>query len=230
MENAPQQLDTYLPEDEIQITPEQFSGPEAMKDYIFNKRMEALLIKDYAESLEEVTDDEEFTQSFIQELIEGGYSDDELHSVLSLPFELRTKMFKRLYQEFEESGSVTEVVKNFVERLAKYSYRIGFHTSPFEIRPDAEGNWTIKGSENDHRDNDLSRAYYSLKYRHLYKKKNPRFIYVVRADPETHKTDGNWWRGSELSVVAQVPFDQVVDYVESTYKEKAAPASDAEAA
>ncbi len=59
-------------------------------------------------------------------------------------------------------------------------------------------------------------AYYSTKYRHIYKKKHPKFIYIVRTDPSTHKTDGNWSRSDSLSVITRIPFEQVVQIVEST--------------
>ena len=59
-------------------------------------------------------------------------------------------------------------------------------------------------------------AYYSTKYRHLFRKKNPIFVYIVRTEPTAHKTDGTWSRAGSLSIVARVPFREVIDYVEST--------------
>ena len=76
--------------------------------------------------------------------------------------------------------------------------------------------WDIKGTEKDHRDDDRNMAYYSTKYRHLFKKKGPKFVYIVRTEPQTHKTDGNWSRAGKLSVVTRVPFEEVFEYVEKT--------------
>ncbi len=96
---------------------------------------------------------------------------------------------------------------------------MGYHTSPHDIKPDDSGHWNIKGFEQDHRDSDLSKAYYSTKYRHLFKKRDPKFIYIVGTDPHTHGTDGNWSRAGMLSIVARVPFSDVVEYVENTARD-----------
>jgi len=71
-------------------------------------------------------------------------------------------------------------------------------------------------------------AYFSTQYRHLFKKRHPKFIYIVRVDPKTAKTDGNWSRVDSLSVIARVPFEKVWQYVESTIKERTAPGESGE--
>ena len=145
------------------------------------------------------------------------FNDEDISATLSLPHELR----ERKFTEFENAlKNHTSTPKDLIEKMvkvsSKYNFGIGYHTSPNEIRPDENGHWSIKGTESDHRDGDRAMAYYSKKYRHLFKKKNPQFVYIVRTEPDTHKSDGNWSRATELSIVTSVPFKDVFEYVEKT--------------
>ena len=135
-------------------------------------------------------------------------------SALSLPKELRERWFARFMEEVEGGSDPQEVAKEYIEAIAKRKYNIGFHTSPFDIKPNLEtGRWTIKGTEKDHRDGDRVMAYYSKKYNHLYKKDGSKYIYVVRTDPE-YQTDQNWSRADSLSVIMRMPLKKVIDFVE----------------
>jgi len=148
------------------------------------------------------------------------YSDEEVVGAISLPYQLRQETFKR-FANMISSGEKTseEVIRNLVEGSKKYGFGVGYHTSPKDIRPNSQTNeWFIKGTENDHRDSDLSRAYYSSRFRHLYKAKEVGYIYAIRTHPED-RTDGNWSRASSLSVIMRVPFKEVYDYVTQTVRE-----------
>lgn len=195
---------------------------EGTKDQIFKERMTTLVSMDFREALENVTEDDEFANEIVDLLLSGGYSQGEVLATISVPFELRERQFGHLYSQAEQLGSTEAALREYVKYNFGKGYSIGFHTSPFEILPDKDGHWIVLGKENDHRDSDLSRAYYSTEYRHLYKKSNSRFIYVIRTEPESHRTDGNWSRGGKLSIVTKVPISDAVDYVEETFKKKTA--------
>jgi hypothetical protein len=116
------------------------------------------------------------------------------------------------------------VVKSYIEKTAARKFSIGFHTSPRDIKPDDETQqWTILGSEKDHRDDDRLMAYYSTQYRHLFKKDGSKFIYVVRTYADNNKTDGNWSREDSLSVIMRIPLQEAVSFVESTARNDKAP-------
>lgn len=196
-----------------------FSSLEEIKDYLFDEFLKQNLLDDFVDSLVEYFDETEIQvfREVMHKLPENSFT-----SLLSLPYELRPRAFSRLREVVDDGGDLASLIENLAELSTKGGYSIGYHTSPIDIRPDESGRWEIKGTENDHRDNDIPMAYYSSKYRHLFKKKNPRFVYLIRSDQMNHKTDGNWSRGASLSVIARVPFEKVTSYVENTANEKAA--------
>jgi hypothetical protein len=203
------------------FTPETISG---IKDMLFDEYMKQQLIEDFFNELLEYVDDNDV------DVMKGAlaqYSDEDVYAAISLPKELRERQFTSFYDKISAGKNPKEVMGEFVSMSAKYGFGVGYHTSAADIKPDdTTGRWEIIGREHDHRDNDLARAYYSSHYRHLYspkdhqlyvKKQHPQFIYIVRTEP-THKTDGNWSRASRLSIIARVPYQDVVSYVESTTK------------
>lgn len=189
---------------------------ESMKDELFDQYLKQQLIEDFFENLEEYLDEDD-VDSMRGELAK--YDDQEIYSTLSLPHELRNRKFELFKNEIEKGKKANELMRDFIEKSSKHGFSIGYHTSPNDIKPSPEGKWNIIGFEKDHRDDDLSKAYYSTKYHHLFKRKDPKFIYVVRTDPDTHRTDGNWSRAGILSIVTRVPFKDVVDYVENTTRD-----------
>jgi hypothetical protein len=205
-------LEAHAPDiDEARL--DELLSPEAMKDYLFDEYMKQNMLDGFFESMYDHFDDNQIER--IRETM-ADLSDEEVVSILSLPYELRESQFARWGAVIEQGHDPADVIKNFVSVLSAHNFGVGYHTSPFDIRPNEEGRWDIKGTEPDHRDDDVLMAYYSTQYRHLFKKKNPKFIYAVRTEPKSHKTDGNWSRAAALSVIARVPLEDVVDYVEST--------------
>jgi len=193
---------------------------ESMKDYIFNEYMKQHLVEDFFDELNEYLDEAQ-VDAMRGVLASLGEDDKKIISVLSLPKELRVRTFEVFEKEINEGRDASEVMKSYIEKVSKYNFGIGFHTSPVDIAPNEnmENQWVIKGTEADHRDDDRMMAYYSTQYRHLFKKRNPNFIYIVRTDPSYHKTDGNWSRADSLSVIMRVPFEEVYQSVEKDAKE-----------
>lgn len=190
---------------------------EEVKDYLYDQFMKQKLIDIFFDDLSEYIDDPDSNEMRETLLAED---DASIYAALSLPYELRKRKFKEFKEKIEMDGQdASELMKELVELSKKYGFGVGYHTSPAEIRPNVNGEWSIKGTEPDHRDNDVNMAYYSTKYRHIFRKKNPRFIYIVRTDPSTHKGDGVWSRAGSLSVVGAVPFSEVNEYMRETLEE-----------
>ncbi|MEX2341050.1 MAG: hypothetical protein WD605_01895 [Candidatus Paceibacterota bacterium] len=190
---------------------------EELKDKLFDRYLKQQLIEDFFGDLGDYLDSDDVDE-MRGEL--AGYEDEDIYATLSLPYELRDRKFEEFQKEIESNDKKpSDLMKKFIEVNKRYGFGLGYHTSPHDIRPDDKGHWTVKGFEKDHRDNDLSKAYYSTKYRHLFKNRDPKFIYIVRTDPDTHGTDGNWSRAGMLSVVTRVPFPDVVEYVEENARD-----------
>ncbi len=187
---------------------------ENIKDDLFDSYMLQRLTQNFFENLEDYLDVKDIDE---MRGVLAMQDDDDIYAALSLPHELCERKFSQFEKALDEGTSTpTELITELINVSKKHSFSIGYHTSPNDIKPDKNGRWSIKGTEKDHRDNDNVMAYYSRHYRHLFKKKGPKFVYIVRTEPGSHKTDGNWSRASELSIVAAVPFEDVFHFVERT--------------
>ena len=187
---------------------------EDLEDLLFDQYMKQHLTDGFFEDLEEY-----LTEEHVEEVRSAlaAYSDSEIIAAVAIPYELRDRLFSACQRHITEGKKTPKAfIADLVHRSQQEGYGIGYHTSPVDIQPNPRTNeWSIQGTEKDHRDNDLTRAYYSSKFKHLYKAKGDGFIYVVRTHPE-NKTDGNWSRASLLSVIMRVPFREVYDYVTET--------------
>ncbi len=197
--------------------PKTFENFDLLRDRVFDEYMKKKIMEEFFNDLQDYFSAEDI-DIFRREFSE--LSDKDFATAISLPYELKQRFFEKMFQAYEEGKSVESIAQAYLDQVSRYDFTIGYHTSPFEILPASTGEWTIKGTEADHRDNDRMMAYYSTQYRHLYKKRHPKFIYAVRSSlaDETHKTDGNWHRADSLSVITKVPFDEVVNYVEATVR------------
>ena len=204
---------------DVPKTPESI---EKIKDRLFDEYMKRVIMEDFYADLKDYFSDEEI-DIFRREFSE--LSIEEFEAAISIPYELRQKLFMRLFEAYDKGTKLETVIAGYVSQVARYGYSIGYHTSPYEIEPTDSGMWSIKGTEADHRDDDRMMAYYSIQYRHLFKKRHPKFIYAVRSSltDGSHKSDGNWHRGDSLSVIMKVPFEDVVNYVESTARTEERP-------
>lgn len=192
---------------------------EKVKDHLFDEYMKQQIMENF---LEEFSDYFDFSQTEVLRESLSRLGESEFVSAISLPAELRERMFEKMFELYNAGESMQSIINGYLDKVRKYDFGIGYHTSSYDIQPAESGEWNIKGTEADHRDDDRMMAYYSSHYRHLYKKKHPKFIYAVRSSlgDGSHKTDGNWNRADSLSVIMKVPFDEVVNYVESTAREK----------
>lgn len=190
---------------------------EELKNRLFNAYLRNSVAKQFMEHARDC----DFNESEVEEieLALGTLSIDDALAALSLPFELREKWFETTLDKIESGESdIATAVNELVALGKKNGFSIGFHTSPVDIQPEENGRWVIKGSEKDHRDNDLTMAYYSKQYKHIFKQRNPQFIYVIRA-LEGERTDGSWYRAPSLSVIARLPFEEVNNFVEDEARE-----------
>lgn len=185
---------------------------ESLRNKLFEQYMKQHIVGLFFEEARDVG----FRDDQIEEIQNSlsKHDDSEILGALSLPHELREKWLSRAFESIEaDKNTPVLCIEQLVSLGKKFGFTIGYHTSPQDIRPKDNGEWVIRGTEHDHRDNDIAMAYYSNKYRHLFKLKSPQYIYVVRAERD-HRSDGNWNRAPSLSVIMRLPFVQVHEYVE----------------
>ncbi|MBP9750043.1 MAG: hypothetical protein KBD21_04925 [Candidatus Pacebacteria bacterium] len=153
--------------------------------------------------------------------------EEHLNAFLSTPHELVEQRIEALRKKMLQ-GEIMSIVQEEAQRVYERGYRVAYHCSPTEHNPvKSRGDsvsWTIDGREPDHRDDDVGMAYYSMDLGHLYRKKNPNYIYLVRADvggDSGHRrdNDGAWGRAPKLDVITRIDFKEALCAVEDAVTE-----------
>ncbi len=186
--------------------------------------------------------------SFSKELETFGYSDQQLEdfyrfigllkhtdklTLLAFPWELKQRAFPAFKKKIDSGElKVEEAFTKILEASKSQSRQVAYHCSNQEIFPKEENDgqgkkvetWVIKGTENDHRDNDLPMAYYSFDYHNLYRTKNPKFIYIVSIqthEKSGHRKDGNmiWGRAPSLTVIDKINIKEADEYINQKQEE-----------
>lgn len=158
---------------------------------------------------------EEFRKIFLN------LSKKEREYVISYPYALKIRNLQGS-KNLSPEKRIELFVKGAIMTGEKDGRIIGFHASPSIILPNDKEKvgetmrtttgWTILGTEPDHRDNDIFKAYYSLDYLNIYREKNPKYIYpvAVLTKTGTHKKDANkWGRASRLDVIDQFDIKEI---------------------
>lgn len=195
----------------------------------FETIMLANILEDYKADMSKAGFSDEEQLNFTKEL--GQLSEADKKKVLSLPYEIRQRMFPFYKEDLDKNKiDVAGVVRDILNTALEFNFDLGYHTTNEKIKKiegkNGEVSWEIKGLEHDHRDNDLSMAYYSRNYEDIYKQKKFQYIYVVRANDD-HRvgSDGKWWRAPSLSVVSEIPMSSVdVEDIYNLYQEVDEPA------
>lgn len=196
------------------------------KDKLFYAYAEQAVMAVFFERLSEFVDHDDLDKMY---KVLSQCAEEEALSAISLPEELSERIFSDFEKRISAGEHAEDVMKSYIDKVAKYKFSYGFHTSPQEIRHDPQtGAWTVKGKQKDHRDNDFPMAYYSKQYRHLYKKDGVKYIYVVRASPDD-KTDNNWYRNNSLSIITKLDFYKATQYVEGLARQNNDPADEVSA-
>ena len=183
------------------------------------------------EAMEESGISDEAISDFFNEV--ASLTDDEALAVMAIPHELQRRVFNSFKQRFE-TGKID--AKGFVEqlrnRVIQNGYQMGFHVSNNDLEKtvvsdgkDKLEKWDVSGTEKDHRDDDLLRAYYSLDYLNLYRKKSGKYLYVVRVETgpnSSHRMDNNgaWGRASTLPIVGRLDLVEVDKKIENGLKDE----------
>ncbi len=190
-------VERHIPQAERQRAAEQIFG-----DIIMSR-----ILNEFSDALEDVGYEPEQIEDIKKEL--GGEAEEDRKAALAIPEEIRERYLEKL-----KNKSPHELVQTLIENGKKYGFSIGYHVSPSA----AEGT-TIIGKEEDHRDSDLPRAYYSTDYKHLYLKKKGNYLYAVRAETgskSSHRQDNDesWGRASTLAIISRFNLPEVRTEVE----------------
>ena len=168
------------------------------------------ITEDYKNDLLEVGFDDEQVFEFLMAITE--YKHEDRGKIMSAPYELRKKTLKYYFGEVMfKKMTIKEMVKDMYETADENNFCLGYHTSPFEIKKEIKTKvknekveaWDVKGSENDHRDDDVRMAYYSRDFENVYNHRQFEHIYIIRGR-ETDKNDTKWYRAQTLSIISSI--------------------------
>lgn len=206
------------------------------REAVFKSFIESRLYKVFEDSLME----NEYTSEEIDE-IRGRLNDfsiEEKKRMLSLAYENRDRILRTYKQRIDKKEVGAGTLVDALEKLAThFGAEVAFHCSNENILPKTEkkftgqtveniNSWEIVGTEMDHRYNDMKMAYFSFDYEHLYRVKNPKYIYLVRV--KTQKGSGyhtdignNWGTAQNLDIIDKIDIaaiDQFMDKIIGEYK------------
>ncbi len=191
---------------------------QTKRERLFERLICAKLLDSFLDDLYEVgIEDESDIKKALQNL-----SYTELEHFYAVPEEIRKRFFGN-YSERIKNGEMTveEMVTDVVKKNKEAGRTLGFHMSKFDIAHEGE-KWDIEGTELDDRDDKLM-AYYSLDYLNSFRKRDPNYIYIIRAETgikSTHKRDLNdkWGRAAALSIIAQYNVRELDTEIEDRLK------------
>lgn len=181
---------------------------EQRREAYFEQFIATKMLSRLEDDLEELDVEPEI----ITKIVDSAYtlSFDDIYRALSYPYDLRTSFLSKLVHRIHSGHLKPEhALSDMATTARRYGFSIGFHMSLFDIKPSSKG-WAIRGTEADHRDNDLPMAYYARKFKSLYRRKLASYVYIVRAE-DSHRVgeDGKWWRAPSLSIVQKIPLDEL---------------------
>jgi hypothetical protein len=207
-----------------------YSSPEAeqlrkerLRDGLFHQLIASRVLDDFDDDLACADFPEEAHEEFEREF--AALSEDDKRAVLAVPAQLRPIQFGK-YAERLNRGEMSgkDVLMDMLQKAKRYGYTLGFHLSLYDIKPAPDGSWYIRGTEPDHRHNDLPMAYYSMDYSNRYDQKRVQYLYVIRAETGENTShyqdnDGTWGHASNLSIISQIDMQEVEKQLDERFKE-----------
>lgn len=198
------------------------SRKEAVRNQIFDELVATQVLESFHDDIDDAGIEAKEYQELVQAFAE--LPEDDKRAVLAIPGQLRPKVFG-MYAKQLADGKITGagVVKDILNKAHEHGFTLGFHLSPRDIKPEKDGTWQIRGTEPDHRHNDLPMAYYSLDYAHRYLRKPAQFLYVVRAElgeksAHYRDNDRSWGHASSLSIVDKIDMHELESEMERRFK------------
>lgn len=166
---------------------------------------------------------------YLIDRLKNKYGEREREIFLSIPASIREKEYVKWADKSKEYHNshkvIDELLSFYVEKDSSKFF--GYHTSTDKISRDLKtGDWEIipRINSEDHRNNNLPMAYYSVDFKNLYFDKHSRnYIYLIRADTKKDYQDGDhaWGRNSKLSIIAEFDTHQIMyDLYKKNYKDK----------
>jgi len=224
----PESLGPTRPEQEVILT----QDTKKERELVFTSIILNELRETIKTSLLEVGCTEEEIGEFFTKL--EIMKDEDALAALAIPLELQERLCRRLAERLHQGKTtMSDFLHSLYQNAQEKKYQLGFHASNTDIQPTVKINrqgqtvtkWDIIGKEPDHRDDDLPKAYYSLDYLHLYRKKHARYLYLVRGETghdTAHRqdNDGGWGRATHLSIIARLDLREVDQYIEDHLKQK----------
>lgn len=208
-------------------------NPNKFRDRVKDRIVASIICKEITEKFEDDMFEADFSEEEVEEAksVLQTFSLEKRRAVLSVPHEIRLRFLKKQKEKVDDGQDLFKIIDDIAERMQKNNgYTLGYHLSLADIPEPDDINgirqpWVVKGTEADHRDNDLARAYYSLTWKDRYKEKPSNYLYVVRSETgegSDHKQDGdnNWGRASSLSVVARLNCHVLEEHAQVIYEDK----------
>jgi hypothetical protein len=182
---------------------------EVRREELFNFFVTNKMLKRFEDDLDELGLSTQRIDEIVQSAAKLSYSD--LYCALSYPHDLRAAFLGKLIERMDAGTLATgKTLEEMASIARRNGFSIGFHLSKYDIKPHPRRGWAVIGTEQDHRDNDLPMAYYARTFKSLYRRKLANYMYIVRAEDDHRVSpDNKWWRAPSLSIVQQIPVEEL---------------------
>lgn len=202
-----------------------------LKEISFRSFVESRLVESFVTKMKSLGYPEEAIMEFYNYVASLG--EGEAESLVATPWSIQNRYLEKTKQQVTSGEkTVTETMSKLLEKNKEFGRAIAYHASKEDIVPKqsqhqsrkGELEWTVYATENDHRDNDLPRAYMSFDYEHLYRQKNPEYLYAVcyRKGEGTGyiaSQNENWGRGYGLDVIEKIKIKDLDNFVDESLRQ-----------
>jgi hypothetical protein len=204
------------------------------QEMVFKSFIESRIYLLFEEGLEENGYSPEEIDQIRERL--NDFSVEEKRRILSLTHETKNRVLRTFRDRMEKQSLPASDLVDTLKRLAdQFGFEVAYHCSDENISATSKkeftgqnvewvDSWKINGTEMDHRFDDKKMAYFSFDYEHLYRVKNPRYLYIVRVRTQNgsgfHTNIGNNWGTAQgLDVIDQIDLKKVDTFVDSMLKD-----------
>jgi len=197
-----------------------------INELFFQELIESKLIDSFKEALNVTGFNEDEQADLFNEL--SKLSSPEENNILAVPWELKMRALSCARKSIDNNKmTIKELAENIQKIVNMNNFTVAYHATKNNIEPrekyspsvGIERSWATKGTEEDHRDNNIPMAYFSKNYTDIYRDKSPKYLYLVAPTKKSSRHDGSWGRAASLDIIAKINLREADKKVEEKTKQ-----------
>lgn len=197
-----------------------------IKELFFQELIQSKLVDSFKEALNATGFNEKEQDNFFNELSKLSSPDRE-NNILAVPWELKMRALTYARKAIDDNKmNIKTLAENIKKIVSINNFIVAYHATKNNIEPTekysptmgTERSWVAKGTEKDHRDDDLPMAYFSKTYNDIYRTKSPKNLYLVAPTGKSSRHDGERGRASSLDIITKIDLKEADEIIEEKTK------------